>query len=137
MRKRYRLIECHNEYLVTEEPRSLEEALELARRNFDPRLYSPEAGEGTCWVDLVVYEDHWDPDNEEWRQVGETGCTLAVHPREPRCAPGRQHEWRHVKVAGHGAGLVYTEACSKCGRYRGFNPLPSGDGFLTHGAALG
>ncbi len=116
--RRYRIVEAGNECLVTEEPASLNEALELARKNFDPRPYQRGPWESTIWVDLLVREEVWDDETGTWRQVAEARRLETVFPPEPPCLPDRQHDWRLFRTIGHWPGNVYEDICVHCGRYQ-------------------
>lgn len=55
--------------------------------------------------------------------------TVAIGPAEPECKNDGEHDWQspyellgwlkdNPGVFGHGGGVIYTEVCAKCGRYR-------------------
>lgn len=66
----------------------------------------------TTWISVSVWE----------RGHGRTHADtikVEVQPDEPDCHDGRDHEWMdRDDLRGHGAGVVYTEACRHCGTVR-------------------
>jgi len=74
----------------------------------------------TRWISVHVWMDK--DDDGEW-------ITITVDPPEPECVDGHEHDWRSpYSVLGglkenpgcwsHGGGVIYTEVCQYCGRYR-------------------
>ena len=45
----------------------------------------------------------------------EDGYSVTLHPVEPVCAEGDEHNWGGDVVSGHGGGVIVTETCSRCG----------------------
>ncbi len=139
--RRYRVSENGHEYLVTEAPASIGEALELAKRNFDSLAYEPK--ESTYWIDLVVYEDHWDEEAGRWRQVAEAVCPMAIFPLEPPCTSRDGLHWwctpRELPRVGtfpHGDGFRFVDVCAYCGLYKvidtwATNPEDGREGLLS------
>lgn len=85
----------------------------------------------TSWVDVHTWRIglQLGDDGVEEIRVDEETHTIAIEPREPACADGHEHDWRspHSVVGGcesnpgvwaHGGGVVITEVCLHCGRYR-------------------
>lgn len=64
---------------------------------------TPESG--TTWVNVHV----WTDDGE----VEET-ITVTLHPEEPECSEGYEHEWREDSIRGNGGGVIVHEVC-RCG----------------------
>lgn len=75
----------------------------------------------TWWVDVRVCKA---ADRE-----AESSYTIAIEPTEPACCHDQGHSWRspHSALAGihenpgvwgHGGGVVITEVCRHCARYR-------------------
>lgn len=38
-----------------------------------------------------------------------------LHPAEPRCASGHEHDWAHLWTRGHGPGVLTESVCAHCG----------------------
>lgn len=67
--------------------------------------------EATYWVRLRVW-----PTSDPGAAVTERH---AVHPDEPDCAEGQEHEWRdHGRDKVHGAGMIFHARCRYCGAVR-------------------
>lgn len=80
----------------------------------------------TIWVDVRVtpISDDGEPIEDEREHI-----TITLDPEEPPCVGGKEHEWcspyevvgglkENPGVWGHGGGVIITEACPHCGRYR-------------------
>lgn len=102
---------------TTIEADTIEEALEEARNNVDPASYSDEFQAAGGWIDV------------EARNLitGEGGSdTVAVDAEEPPCADGHTHSWvggdadddTPGSVVSNGGGVIVTDVCEHCGRYR-------------------
>lgn len=86
----------------------------------------------TSWVDVHAWRiglQLGDDGEVEEIRVDEETHTIAINPREPACADGHEHDWRsphsvvggikdNPGVWGKGGGVVITEVCRHCGRYR-------------------
>lgn len=80
----------------------------------------------TVWIDVYVTPigDDGEAINDERERI-----TIALDAEEPECKDGEEHEWRspysvvggleeNPGVYGHGGGVIITEVCAHCGRYR-------------------
>jgi hypothetical protein len=77
------------------------------------------SGESTQWIEVKVEDD--DGYVEE--------VTVQLDPDEPECSCKDGHDWQsphsvlggleeNPGVRGHGGGVIMTEVCAHCGRYR-------------------
>lgn len=75
----------------------------------------------TDWVDVWAWRRAYALD--EYGEVVTLALdrerhTLELPPDEPDCSEGRAHDWRERGVRGHGGGVIITEVCAHCARYR-------------------
>lgn len=113
----YSLIECDQPY-DTVWATSINDALTEARDNFSPLDY--DFVESSRWIDIGARN----------LVTGELDSeTVTIEPDEPECEGDRDHEWEtpysvlggckeNPGVCGHGGGVIITEVCAHCGRYR-------------------
>lgn len=98
---------------------SMAEAVSLA----EDLLSGADWGEltTTAWPEATVIATDAEGEEIERRYV-----TVTIEPPEPRCVDDDGHDWRapyewvggiaeNPGVWGHGGGLVYHEACVRCG----------------------
>jgi len=99
-----------------------------------PRRVTKELVFGGDWGDLTktVWVDVWvTPLAADGEPIEDKrACiTIAIDPEEPPCVDGQKHEWcsphevvggrkENPGVWGHSGGVIITEVCSRCGRYR-------------------
>lgn len=80
----------------------------------------------TCWISVWVT-----PLDEEGREIEDERerITVTLEAEEPDCDDGEDHDWQrpyevvgglqeNPGVHGHGAGVIITEVCARCGKYR-------------------
>lgn len=105
----------------TVEASTVEDALEIARHQFDPASY--DSAYGTVYIEISASEIECGggiPDSLDEM--------LVVSPPEPKCTEP-EHIWEaphdvvgglieNPGVVGNGGGVVITEVCSSCGVYR-------------------
>jgi len=75
----------------------------------------------TDWVDVWAWRRAYalDEDGEVVTlALDRERHTIELPPDEPECSEGRAHEWHERGVRGHGGGVIITEVCAHCGRYR-------------------
>lgn len=82
----------------------------------------------TIWFHLSTYRYGYSIGGD-YEACDEQSHVIDVHPKEPECAEGRDHEWHSpIEVLGgisenpgcwgHGAGMIIWWVCRHCGRYR-------------------
>ena len=90
-------------------------------------------------VEVSVRDGDWSELGETWWWSGRVSCEedgtdesvgpYAIEPGVPRCRKGKEHDWQsphevvggiteNPGVQGHGGGVLITEVCAHCGRYR-------------------
>lgn len=106
----------------TIDAKDVREALRIASENVDPDNYAASGRlTETTWITVRVRNED-DPDDCDSDRV-------AVDPTEPECKGEHEHDWQspmsvvggikeNPGVYGHGGGVVCTEVCCHCGRYR-------------------
>src|SRR5690606_32574639 len=75
----------------------------------------------TDWIDVWAWRRAYalDEDGEVVTlTLDRERHTIELPPDEPECSEGRAHEWHERGVRGHGGGVIITEVCAHCGRYR-------------------
>lgn len=83
-------------------------------------------GSETVWIDVYVtpVDDDGEAIDDERERI-----TITLDAEEPECEDGEEHDWRspysvlggleeNPGVWGHGGGVIITEVCAHCGRYR-------------------
>jgi hypothetical protein len=111
---------------------------EAAQEYMDEGDWGPDSDAGTWWHEVrtwraayaIVTLDEDDEPSVECIEVDEDYHTIEMEPEEPECAEdSKEHDWcspysvlggieENPGVYGHGGGVVSTEVCSRCGRYR-------------------
>lgn len=111
---KYRVVDT-NGSSVTEHLSSADEADALEDAEEWLRDGGWDTSNGTVFVTARV--DVAAPGEESgWNEIRE--IELALNPAEPKCAPGREHEWDERSVVGHGGGVIIEDACTACGAVR-------------------
>ena len=121
-------LEVEMRYLCDDGNAEIEIEATSARAAAEEYVAGGDWGDGseTCWIKVWVQEI--DEDGEE---VGEREThSVALEADEPGCREELEaHDWQspyrvvggieeNPGVWGHGGGVVITEVCRKCGRYR-------------------
>lgn len=84
--------------------------------------------DSTEWIDVYTYQKGCDADGDEV-MIGRVSHTVALHPEEPDCSAGDEHDWQspHEVVGGiedspgvwgHCGGVIIRTVCAHCGMYR-------------------
>jgi hypothetical protein len=89
-------------------------------------------GSKTAWVTVSAWRRGYAMDDDDEvieMDIDRDGHTIAIEAEEPDCEDDEDHDWQsplsvvggiadNPGVWGHGGGVVITEVCSHCGRYR-------------------
>lgn len=74
----------------------------------------------TDWIDVWAWRRAYALDDGEVVTLAlDREChTIELPPDEPDCSEGCAHDWHERGVHGHGGGVIITEVCAHCARYR-------------------
>lgn len=102
-----------------------ETAREAAQEYVDEGDYGQDRATETTWVDVrcTPVRSDGEPEYDETEIV-----SVAIHPVEPACVDGHEHEWcaphevvggvvENPGVWGHGGGVICKRVCRHCGTY--------------------
>jgi hypothetical protein len=113
-------------YYETVRCSSVEEALQIARKNVDRKNYpdldeiDAEQGSKTLYIDIRVRCTETEEEGSE---------TVTLEPEAPECKDGKDHDWQspcevvggiadNPGVSRSGGGVLIREVCAHCAHYR-------------------
>ena len=109
------------------EAESAEAILDIIEGEMEHYMYADDEASETLYVEARATEVDEDDDIIE---DGDTASRIVqLDPDEPDCYGSAEHDWRAPQsvvggiesnpgVVGHGGGVIITEACRACGKYR-------------------